>query len=323
MFGSGGFASVIDYLGRSYRFARRATAPTLGKAAIWTSDGATLKFTNEAGTTTNMATASSLSFDDLASGTNTTAAMLVGAGASLGVASTGTIDPVMSAAHGLTWTGRSKATSSADGVINLTNNAGTGFTRLALGPASTVGYSLQLVASNGFQFVRNDGLGYANLYFESGGALFASAGSNRYVRGQSAGTSGVHINSNWIVEGQLMFGAFTTTASTGIAESAAGILKTTNGSSTDYFFLDGPNLKVGLGATSGTTYPAISRDGAGVKVTCADGTTGAFISGVEQTAPAAPSANGYRLFAQDNGAGKTQLMVIFATGAAIPIATEA
>lgn len=47
-----------------------------------------------------------------------------------------------------------------------------------------------------------------------------------------------------------------------------------------------------------------------------------YIAGAEQTAPAAPAANGYRIFAQDNGAGKTQLMVIFASGAAQQLAIE-
>lgn len=47
-----------------------------------------------------------------------------------------------------------------------------------------------------------------------------------------------------------------------------------------------------------------------------------YLQGAEQTAPAAPGANGYRLFAQDNGAGKTQLMVIFNTGAAQQIAIQ-
>ena len=42
----------------------------------------------------------------------------------------------------------------------------------------------------------------------------------------------------------------------------------------------------------------------------------------EMTAPAAAAANSARLFLQDNGAGKTQLMVIFATGAAQQIAIE-
>ena len=51
-------------------------------------------------------------------------------------------------------------------------------------------------------------------------------------------------------------------------------------------------------------------------------TVAAYIEGTEQTAPSAPAANGYRIFAQDNGAGKTQLMVIFNTGAAQQIAIQ-
>jgi hypothetical protein len=47
-----------------------------------------------------------------------------------------------------------------------------------------------------------------------------------------------------------------------------------------------------------------------------------YFAGAEQTAPSAPAANGYRIFAQDNGAGKTQLMVLFASGAAQQIAIE-
>ena len=46
------------------------------------------------------------------------------------------------------------------------------------------------------------------------------------------------------------------------------------------------------------------------------------LEGSEQTAPAAPAANGYRIYAQDNGAGKTQLMVLFASGAAQQIAIQ-
>jgi hypothetical protein len=42
----------------------------------------------------------------------------------------------------------------------------------------------------------------------------------------------------------------------------------------------------------------------------------------EMTAPAAPAANGVRIYAVDNGSGKTQLMAIFATGAAQQIAIE-
>jgi hypothetical protein len=57
---------------------------------------------------------------------------------------------------------------------------------------------------------------------------------------------------------------------------------------------------------------------------------GAFQNGVESTyldmneiaAPAAPSANKARIYAEDDGAGKTRLMVVFPTGAAQQIAIE-
>jgi len=42
----------------------------------------------------------------------------------------------------------------------------------------------------------------------------------------------------------------------------------------------------------------------------------------EQTAPAAPAANNVRIYAEDDGAGKTRLMARFATGAAVQIAIE-
>ena len=51
-----------------------------------------------------------------------------------------------------------------------------------------------------------------------------------------------------------------------------------------------------------------------------------FIAGYNQlsemTAPAAPAANGVRIYAEDDGAGKTRLMARFATGAAVQIAIE-
>jgi len=50
--------------------------------------------------------------------------------------------------------------------------------------------------------------------------------------------------------------------------------------------------------------------------------TGAAFEMLEQTAPAAGDASSARIFAQDNGSGKTQLMVQFGTGAAQQIAIE-
>lgn len=61
---------------------------------------------------------------------------------------------------------------------------------------------------------------------------------------------------------------------------------------------------------------------AGIKIMDDGGGSGAFLEVQEMTAPAAPATNSARLFAQDNGAGKTQLCVRFATGAVQVIATE-
>ncbi|MBK8093061.1 MAG: hypothetical protein IPK32_14000 [Verrucomicrobiaceae bacterium] len=51
-------------------------------------------------------------------------------------------------------------------------------------------------------------------------------------------------------------------------------------------------------------------------------TTGAAIEICEMTAPSAPPANGARLYVEDNGSGKTRLMVRFASGASQQIAIE-
>lgn len=67
---------------------------------------------------------------------------------------------------------------------------------------------------------------------------------------------------------------------------------------------------------------SLDRIGAGIIGVRNGSTGGAAISMVEQTAPAAPAANGVYIYAQDNGAGKTQLMALFATGVAQQIAIE-
>ena len=62
--------------------------------------------------------------------------------------------------------------------------------------------------------------------------------------------------------------------------------------------------------------------GSGVSLINETATTGAFLQFTEQTAPAAPATNAVRIYAQDNGAGKTRLMAHFATGAAVQVAIE-
>ena len=80
--------------------------------------------------------------------------------------------------------------------------------------------------------------------------------------------------------------------------------------------------------TDGNSYAGnvdtiLAREAAGVTgVRGANTTTGGALGFIEQTAPAAPAANGVRIYAEDNGSGKTRLMAIFATGAAQQIAIE-
>jgi hypothetical protein len=59
-----------------------------------------------------------------------------------------------------------------------------------------------------------------------------------------------------------------------------------------------------------------------VRISNAAINSGATLEMAEMTAPAAPAANGVRIYAEDNGSGKTRLMALFATGAAVQIAIE-
>ena len=78
------------------------------------------------------------------------------------------------------------------------------------------------------------------------------------------------------------------------------------------------------GSSDGATVDArLYRDAAGViGVRGTSTTVGAALSFIEQTAPASPAANIVRIYAEDNGSGKTRLMALFATGAAQQIAIE-
>jgi hypothetical protein len=84
-------------------------------------------------------------------------------------------------------------------------------------------------------------------------------------------------------------------------------------------YLDGTAqnyLRGNLGIGSGKSAPAEALDIAGNQAL-----TG-FVQFTEMTAPAAGASNTARLFVEDNGAGKTRLMVQFASGAAQQIAIE-
>lgn len=133
-----------------------------------------------------------------------------------------------------------------------------------------------------------------------------TAGSNIIATGNITTSSG-HIQAG--ASGQIYW-----LGRSAFLSPSDGVITISNNNNNDFG-------RVQFGGTT-NSFGAMARDGAGIKVIAADGTTGAFLSGVEQTAPAAPAADGYRIFAQDNGGGKTQLMVIFSSGAAQQIAIQ-
>lgn len=87
---------------------------------------------------------------------------------------------------------------------------------------------------------------------------------------------------------------------------------TSMGAGINFSFSDGTDFNRGFVGVTGAK---------AVKVT--DGSTaGGALQFQEMTAPSAPATNLVYLYAQDNGAGKTQIMALFATGAAQQVAIE-
>ena len=83
--------------------------------------------------------------------------------------------------------------------------------------------------------------------------------------------------------------------------------------------------RIGWGSSSdntGTNDIDLVRMAAGIARIANGSTGGGALQFTEMTAPTAPAANNAILFLQDNGAGKTQLMVLFPTGAAQQVAIE-
>ena len=83
-----------------------------------------------------------------------------------------------------------------------------------------------------------------------------------------------------------------------------------------------PQINEILFVASDTYQEYVGSAGAWVAVGRVSGTVMGAIPFVEITAPDAPAANGVRLYAVDNGAGKTLLVARFGSGAAQTIATE-
>jgi len=94
---------------------------------------------------------------------------------------------------------------------------------------------------------------------------------------------------SWVDTGNFITG----TKDTGVAKTSAGIVEINNGTAGTYRDLKLRNLL-------NTEYHQMT----------------------EMTAPSAPATNSVRIYAEDNGSGKTRLMALFATGAAQQLAIE-
>jgi hypothetical protein len=95
--------------------------------------------------------------------------------------------------------------------------------------------------------------------------------------------------------------------------------------------IQGTSVTVRIGTTNRWFFYASNHFGPAGNATQDFGTStlrirdfyqGGFHEMAEQTAPAAPAADRVRIYAEDDGSGKTRLMALFATGAAQQIAIE-
>lgn len=113
-------------------------------------------------------------------------------------------------AAGFSWGARAKALSTVDGIITFTNNAGTGFTSLNLGPTVAAPTNAALLTGNVLAGTSNTG--GANLTIAAGQSTGNTAGGDIVFQSSLSGTSGTAqnaLNTNFIIHAT---GAATLTA---------------------------------------------------------------------------------------------------------------
>lgn len=165
----------------------------------------------------------------------------------------------------------------------------------------------------------------------------ASAAASKLIDALVGGTSMFSVSPTGVLGLRVGSAAAPTinfgTANTGIFENGGGVsvsiggterLRISPGAITYHFSEDlslyTATARVNFGAPQDTR---LIRSAASVlRLDATSDTVGAALEMHEQTAPSAPSANRVRLYAVDNGAGKTQLMALFASGAAQQVAIE-
>lgn len=219
---------------------------------------------------------------------------------------------------------------SAFGYEALKNNA-SGTSNVAMGRAALLHSTGSNNVAIGHSAGDAAGLAGSNhvLVGYQAGTTLTGAAANNVMIGASSGASATTGSSNVLI-GISSSGASTGQVTTGNRNVSIGYDVAVASPTADYQlnisnFIYGTGMS-GTGATLspgkigfGVKAPATEVEVAGA-ITLSGATS--YIAGTEITAPAAPAANGYRLFAQDNGAGKTQLMVLFATGAAQQLAIQ-
>ena len=151
------------------------------------------------------------------------------------------------------------------------------------------------------------------------------------IAGAYSNITGVGTLASLAVSGALTVGGLVSATATGTHTFGAvtGDTRFRVNSNTQYHFSAGNSSGqvVYFGAEAGGTAAAVisKHDGTAMAYFSPTGYVSIFDNWFELTeraAPGAAGANGARLFARDNGAGKTQLAVIFQSGAVQVIATE-
>lgn len=224
------------------------------------------------------------------------------------------------------------------------NASGTTFVGLRLNATNTASASgsllldLQLSSATVLS-VRRDGwlvtafgIG-ANAYYTSSGGQAAAAGTAIGITNAWQVTNGFVVGGNvGLVSGGsaiLQMGVDTNGAAVSQQLQAANGITGTDRTGGNFTLASGKGT--GAGAVSSLIFqtPTVLASGTTAQslatrftLSSAGGSLVGYLELVEQTAPTAPAANGVRIYAVDNGAGKTQLMAIFASGVAQQLAIE-
>jgi hypothetical protein len=151
--------------------------------------------------------------------------------------------------------------------------------------------------------------GYSELLFKN----TVATGSSIFLNGSTqTGYGGANSLNVYTSNGPLAFHTASVTNAISLAQS--GDFKV------DKKILGNNGINIGNTANN-YDRAIIANSGGGLAITNG-GSAGESLQFTEMTAPAAPAANQVRIYAEDDGTGKTRLMALFATGVAQQIAIQ-